>query len=136
MKTVYLLFSTILFFSACNSAKTDTKKSILKNETYTIIKLIENNVSSTNMSITFNEETSKISGNTGCNSYFGDYTYKDNTISFSGVGATKKYCPKISKIEKLLLNTLKETTQVYKNATDEILFKNSDDKVVIIAKLQ
>jgi len=137
MKTTYLLLlSTVLFFLACTSLKKENQKFDLNNKTYIITSITGTTISPSAMTIIFNETSHKISGNTGCNEYFGDYTNTNNEISFSNIGATKKYCPQISQKEKLLMNTLPKITKVYSSASNEISFKNDVDKTLIVAKLQ
>jgi heat shock protein HslJ len=43
-------------------------------------------------SITF--ETGKVSGFAGCNSFFGSYSIKNSSLSFSSLGRTRKACEK------------------------------------------
>ncbi len=136
MKTVYLLLIATLFFSACNSAKTDIVD--LKNETYQVIELLNENVIESNMTLTFNTETGKIAGNSGCNTYFGSYTYQDNDLLFKNVGSTKKYCADkdVNRKEKMFLSSLSEIAKADTKTTNEILLKNTNDQVLIILKLK
>lgn len=138
MKTVYILFTTALFFSACNSAKTDNRAIDFKNDNYTILTLIEEDVSASNMTISFDTEAKRISGNAGCNSYFGGYALTGNAISFTKMGATKKYCPdkEVSKKEKALLNAFSEVVKITMSTSDEVLLKNKDNQILITAKVQ
>ncbi len=99
---------------------------------------MEEDVSTSNMTISFDAETKQISGNAGCNSYFGGYTLTDRDITFSKIGATKKYCPdkEVGRKEKVLLNAFSEITQMSQSTSDEIIFKNNNDQIVITAKVK
>lgn len=135
MKIACLLFSATLLFLSCNSAKTNTVD--FKNETYQVIELLSENVIKSNMTLTFNTDTGKITGNSGCNTYFGVYTHKDTDLLFENVSSTKKYCAdkEVNRKEKIFLSSLSEIVKVDKKTTNEILLKNSDDQVLIILKL-
>jgi len=42
--------------------------------------------------LSFNEDN-QISGNAGCNQYFGTYEMSEGSFTVSGIGSTKKMCP-------------------------------------------
>ena len=49
-----------------------------------------------------------ITGNLGCNSFFGSFTTQDKNISFENVGSTKMMCPNM-KTEDAFANVLQNT---------------------------
>ena len=82
----------------------------------------------------FQKDKNNITGFSGCNNYFGMYSLDGDTIVFSKIGATKKYCNGISKKEKLFLNLLTTITnyRVTGNKTIELL--NSNKEIIITLK--
>jgi heat shock protein HslJ len=75
--------------------------------------------------IIFNSDGT-LSGNTGCNNYFGSYTLTGETtkfgksISISNIGSTKMYCADISENEMTYLNLLR-TTMAYSITNNKML---------------
>jgi heat shock protein HslJ len=56
---------------------------------------------------------SEMNGNTGCNGYFGGYTYADGTISFSEIGMTLMACDDaVGKVETAYTQALNAATTV------------------------
>lgn len=72
-----------------------------------------------------------LSGNTGCNNYFGSYTLTGQTgkfgksISISDIGSTKMYCQDISNNEMTYLNLLR-TTMAYSITNNQMLFTTDE----------
>ncbi len=80
--------------------------------------------------IIFNSDGT-LSGNTGCNNYFGSYTLTGETtkfgqsISISDIGSTKMYCADISNNEMTYLNLLR-TTMAYSITNDKMLLTTDE----------
>ncbi|MFZ4863763.1 META domain-containing protein [Sphingobacterium sp. Mn56C] len=58
--------------------------------------------------LNFHMDNRKITGNTGCNNYFGHVKTDENFISFENIGATKKYCEGYGPGEALYLEQLEK----------------------------
>ena len=96
--TAILLFAIILnACSASNQATSNISNDTMKsaqntlNGTFTVSEMAVENLT-TNLTITFDEANSKVSGFSGCNNFSGNYTTEGNTIKFSALGSTKKMC--------------------------------------------
>jgi heat shock protein HslJ len=82
--------------------------------------------------IIFNSDGT-LSGNTGCNNYFGSYTLTGETgkfgksISISDIGSTKMYCADISNNEMSYLNLLR-TTMAYSITNNKMLLTTDERK--------
>lgn len=75
------------------------------------------------------EEENKITGNAGCNSYFGDYELSEgNSISFSKMGATMMACPN-HELEQSYLDAV-ETTVSFIIDQNTLSFLNEEGEVV------
>jgi len=104
---VVLIMFVSIFFIGCNSEPINLEGSSWKLESYV------NNlghsvspVSNTKMNLEFKDE--RISGSSGCNSYFAKYTQNGNSLSFGLIGATKMYCtnPAVMEQETTFLSSL------------------------------
>lgn len=63
--------------------------------------------------ISFQKEESRFYGNTGCNSFFGEYTTTENKedITLSNVGSTKKLCADMS-VEDAIFSAFAQVASV------------------------
>jgi len=69
--------------------------------------VLENEMITEELTIAFDETTNKVSGFSRCNQYFGTYKTDGNSIVFSQIGSTKKYCQsEANKIEQKFLKAL------------------------------
>lgn len=96
--TTILLFAIIL--NACGAsdkaasklsedAMKNTQESL--NGTFKISGIDAKNATK-DLIITFDEANSKVSGFSGCNTFFGSYIANGNTITFNGLASTRKMC--------------------------------------------
>lgn len=137
MKFLLSLFVLLITISSCKSSTEVVELSKNKPEklsgTYYIAQLEGNNVTLNNLEITFDETSNKVNGSAGCNSFFGNYSTENNTITFGNVGATKKLCSKnIMVIEAYFLKSLSLVDSFSIDANDEISLL-ANDKILITA---
>ena len=79
--------------------------------------------------LTFSE--TEVSGTTGCNQYFGGYTYADGTISFTEVGMTMMACEgPISDVEAKYTAALNSATTATIDDGGQLLLSGSDGDVL------
>lgn len=116
MKLLISLLSILLFSESCNSVKANTmspknQEQQLLSGTYTVNLLEKNNSIPTTLTLTFEEESNKVSGFAGCNSFFGSYSVTNHNISFSQLAMTKKYCGdnSINNLESQFIKVLNQT---------------------------
>lgn len=62
------------------------------NGNYTITTINNEDVSSINLNISFNDSTKQVSGFSGCNRFFRVYTIDNNTLNFTDLGTTRMFC--------------------------------------------
>ncbi|MEJ6792089.1 MAG: META domain-containing protein [Lacinutrix sp.] len=116
MKTTTLLLFTIIL-NACGSSKasTDIKNNSMTQQTnpngeYTISTLYSNKTNIENLTLNFDNKTKRVSGFSGCNTFFGNYTLEGSTITFKSMASTKKYCMEDeNKAERAIMKALNET---------------------------
>ena len=69
------------------------------------------------------------SGNLGCNSFFGTYSYRKDRIKMEFGGATKKLCQSM-KIEKLFMQGLHAEFKKFEIRKDTLYLKDADGEVL------
>ena len=108
------------------------KKTGLPLGNYTVTLVDNENVPSNDLMISFDGQTNKVSGFSGCNRFFGTYTLEGNAISFKGLGSTERYCKRFMDVEQKMMTMLSEANTFSINNGELTLLK--DSKSVLIAK--
>lgn len=76
--------------------------------TYKIAFITNNTENPEELSITFDDTTNKVSGFSGCNNFFADYTVEGSSINFGIFGMTQAICKRFMDVEENMMNTLAE----------------------------
>ncbi|WP_422106458.1 META domain-containing protein [Winogradskyella sp.] len=136
MKVLLSIFSLLVLTNGCSTSKNamDTK-SLDQNSIsgdYLVTQIDGKTTKDSTLKIAFEANSNRVTGFGGCNSFFGTYTLDNNTISFSDLAASKKYCGKdISSAEQHFLSTLKTSNKIA--LTDNGLVLYNEDVVVLMA---
>lgn len=77
----------------------------------------------------------KINGNTGCNQFGGEISFKDNTIKIGNLMMTKMFCVETAALEQSFLNAL-ERTKSYQINGKELLFFDENKNLLIISEVK
>ena len=78
------------------------------------------------------DETGKIGGNNGCNSFFGQLNLEEGEL-INNLGSTRRACQGMgSDVEKVMMEALKEVTNI--TADEQFIQFYSDDNVLIKGK--
>jgi len=139
MKYLGLLLISITLFSNCHSANgVNPKNKEVKNQLelegkYLVTTLYGKDVSEHKLTLEFDKTNHKLSGFSGCNIYYCDYTISDSSFSIGIPGASKRYCEKNMELEKRFFQALSETT-IKNQKSNLVILKNKDQKETIIAK--
>lgn len=139
MKKSILVLCTLIGLFSCNSSKKGTEKKTENTvatlqHSYMVTKINDKTDFKKNATIKFNDDFTQISGNSGCNSYGGAVTIKENTFSMDPfLKVTKMYCQETMADEKMFFRALKEV-KTFKVSKDNLFFLNENGKVVIEAK--
>ena len=136
------LFSILLLFVNCDCTKSVNKNNKnnlfpLLNDNYIIVLINDQNVENKGLTMNFDKLTNNVSGNAGCNEYFGNFQQENKNIFFSKVSATKKYCQdsEIRKIEKQLLTLIPTIKSMDSNKSGKINFYNDQSKLLLSIRL-
>jgi len=140
MKFLISLFAIVMMTESCNSSKgstsvdesqekSNTMQDLLSG-TYTLSEIENIDKLPMTLSINFDASSNRVSGFSGCNSFFGDYTTDGNTISFGPLATSKKYCQDAqNKIERQFLDVLSKT-RTYKIEGNSIYLSNDDGQLL------
>ncbi len=126
MKWIQIIFSCLIVCS-CNtiSKVSETQKTnpiVSPEGTYAITTLNGKNTASYGLTLQFKDSTQQISGYSGCNRFFGKYTFKHKTLTIDALNRTKKSCnDDISHIESHFISALKKSNTVEITNTNIVL---------------
>jgi len=71
-------------------------------------------------------EAERVSGNDGCNNFFGGYTLDGNSLKFGMLGSTRMACPQIKDLDMEFNKMISATTR-YRITGDRLeLFENDE----------
>jgi len=137
MKTItMLLFAVIL--NACGATNKTTTNLVDSNNseaqqtlngTFKVL-----NMDSEDLTITFDNQTKRVSGFSGCNNFSGNYTINENSLVFSGLATTRKMCMEQNNLaEQKMITALNETT-TFEIKDDKITFKKAEETLLSALK--
>ncbi|MBF0648578.1 META domain-containing protein [Dysgonomonas sp. GY75] len=129
MKTIFYFFPAaclflLLSFGSCSIFKSGSPQQDISAVEWQLVSVQPENggaylIPASGQQATLLVIDGRVSGNTGCNSFSGNAERDKSKISFSGIGATRKFCVSGMDIEAALLKVL--------NSTDN--FKIKDGKL-------
>ncbi|MCU4164538.1 META domain-containing protein [Carboxylicivirga caseinilyticus] len=138
----YLFFATLslLIITSCKTMQKNTgnaSKLFLEGNKWEMISFKGQSINEAGFTmktpvITINKAENKIGGNSGCNSFGGSISIKDNSIEFGPLMATKMYCDGVPEVE--FFNIL--TGEVNYQLKDKKLTFSKNDITVMEFKLK
>lgn len=103
------------------------------NNSYQIIQLNQEDISSFGLSISFNDSTKQVSGFGGCNRYFGSYSIDGKSLNFSEMGITKILCQEDKNtIESSFFKALRKANTILFNDSGFSIFQNK--RLLLVAE--
>ncbi len=141
MKKVILFFVSALLFINCDETKKviDAAGNVQLSGTYNITTINGASLSTptNSMNITFAPLDTSVRGNTGCNSFFGEYTLELYSLSFADLAVTEKACGDgIMNDENAYLNALRQTGSYALQDKVLTLYSKNDRSVLLQATKQ
>ena len=109
MKSIVYSILIVLILSACSAGKSASIQGQWKLISYGSIPNQTPAVADVDTMIEFDSE-GRMSGNVGCNGFGGNYTVKDDTITFGPVMSTMMFCDAVAEQESGTLAVLQEVT--------------------------
>jgi heat shock protein HslJ len=88
-------------------------------------------ISGTKLTLEFND--GRISGSSGCNSFFAKYNIEGKSMSFGLIGATKMFCsnPGVMEQEQTYISRL-ESVKSYKSEGNKLSLIDNNGKTVLV----
>jgi heat shock protein HslJ len=115
---------TIVFISGCthNGQSSDTP---FLNTTWNLSELFNEEIQYSGSTIPhLRFEAERVSGNDGCNNFFGGYTLDGNSLKFGMLGSTRMACPQTKDFDMEFNKMISATTR-YRITGDKLeLFEN------------
>ena len=124
MKNFLVIISMAVMLVSCSSVSTSTKagksQPSVTDTSWTLADQVKGNVP------TLKFESGRISGNAGCNTYFGEAVLDASTGTFKAgeIASTKKMCPNMS-VEQNFLKMLSEANRYVVNGSVLELYKDN-----------
>ncbi len=141
MKIINSIFIAIIFLSSCKTVtENSSKKNISEVFTglYKISILNEEDILSKELTFSIDFSSKKVSGNSGCNSYFSNFELSENNyISIKNITTTKLYCVDKDKnqIERKFISVLENTFNiVLKENGVELKGVNDNSQKIVLVK--
>jgi len=125
-----------LVFTSCDETKRviDVAGNVQLSGNYTVTNVEGTSPAATKPTITFAALSGRVSGNAGCNNYFGDYTTNVNNITFGELAATKKMCGEnVMQTEDTFLSAMNKVGGYRIQDNVLTLYAKSDQSVLITA---
>ncbi|MBT8261976.1 MAG: META domain-containing protein [Bacteroidia bacterium] len=137
MKALITICTAALFLISCNETKKviDVAGNVQLAGNYTITSLGETSVTENAPNITFLALDKSVKGNTGCNSFFGNYSLDLYALSFIDIAATERACDEpIMTNENMFLQALYNTGSYSLEENVLTLFSKNDRSVLLKAQ--
>ncbi len=137
MKVLITLCTAALLFISCDETKKviDVAGNVQLSGNYAITSIGDDIVTQNAPNITFLAYDKTIKGNTGCNTFFGNYALDLYALSFSDIGSTEIACEEpIMTNENLFLQALRNTGSYSIEENVLTLFSRNDRSVLLKAQ--
>ena len=137
MKALITLCTAALLFISCDETKKviDVAGNVQLSGNYIITSLGEKLVTENAPNITFMAYDKSVKGNTGCNSFFGNYSLDLYALSFVDIGATERACDEpIMSNEIMFLQALNNSGSYSIEENVLTLFSKNDRSVLLKAQ--
>lgn len=126
-KFIYLI-AAMIFMSGCTHTGESGDTPFLET-TWNLIELVNEKIQYSGSKIPhLRFETERVSGNDGCNNFFGGYTLDEDSLKFGLLGSTRMACPHIEGFEMVFNKMLSMTTRY--RITGNKLDLYADEKLI------
>lgn len=123
---IQILILVVSVFTSCGEQGSNKT---LNTGIWEIVEIGDINKIDVGTTININMEEQRISGNAGCNNFFGSFNITDNSIEFSQLGATRKLCSDMA-TENLFFANIEKVK--YFKLQNETLHLQSENEVTLI----
>jgi heat shock protein HslJ len=137
MKVLITFFASVLLLFSCDETKKviDVAGNVQLAGNYAITSIGGEMVMENAPTITFIVYDKSVKGNTGCNSFFGNYSLDLYALSFSDIGSTEMACDEpIMTNENLFLQALRNTGSYAIEDNVLTLYSKNDRSILLKAQ--
>lgn len=137
MKALITLCAVVLIFISCDETKKviDVAGNVQLAGNYTITSLGDRLVTENAPNMTFMAYDKSVKGNTGCNSFFGNYVLDLYALSFIDLGSTERACDEpIMTNENMFMQALHNTGSFSIEENVLTLYSKNDRSVLLKAQ--
>jgi len=134
MRTLIIIFMSAIVLTSCDETKKviDVAGNVQLAGNYVISAIGDKAVKANAPTISFMAYDKSIKGNTGCNSFFGNYALDLNVLTFSDIGSTEMACEQpIMDIENNFLQALRNTGS-FSLQNNVLTLLSKDDQSVLL----
>ena len=126
------IFLSFILIGCTNQTPPNFEGTSWKLDTYlSSIDHLVSPMSTTKLTLEFKD--GRISGSSGCNSFFAKYTVEDKSMSFGLIGATKMYCSNQGVMEQEQTYFMRlESVKSYKIEGNKLSLIDSNGKTVLV----
>lgn len=137
LSTLLIICFAVIALSCDETKKViDAAGTIQLSGTYNVVSLNATK-KSVSQTMIFSALEKKINGNSGCNSYFANYTLNLYNINFDTVGSTKKMCSDNEMVAENSFFKVLDNTGSYSLENDVLtLYSKTDRSVLLTAEKQ
>jgi heat shock protein HslJ len=117
--------------------KSDVSATPIQGTVWTLAKYLNNQGELVSVlpesTITAAFEDGQVSGNAGCNQYFGAYTSEENNFSVTVIGLTEMYCePENLMVQEGEYLAALESASTYRTTSKELEITNSENQIALV----
>jgi heat shock protein HslJ len=139
MKLLYILSISILtiFFTSCDETKKviEVAGTVQLSGNYSVMKIGGIAAKGDTISISFAALDKSVKGNTGCNSFFGNYSLDAFVLNFGDMAVTERYCDEpIMETERAFLKALNDAGSYTMKDNMLTLYSKADRSILLTAK--
>lgn len=137
MRSLISLLSLFLLLLSCKDAQKTMEETSLESlsGTFEVTLLPDVEVMENAPYLNFDPSEGRVSGKTGCNSFFGMYSVEGHNLSFKDIASTEMACePAIMEVENKFMNALWRSGKASLINNELTLYSKEGNSVLFIAK--
>jgi len=135
LSTLLIVGMAIMTVSCCSCRKGSPQVGDLESAKWELIEFNNEPVTGTPITLTFDGEKKMMYGTAPCNGFFGGYSLFDqpDNIKISAVGATRKFCDGIMKLEENFTSKITQVTRVKMEGKNMLMMDTNGNLIAVFS---
>jgi heat shock protein HslJ len=136
MKNTLILLGVFLLTFSCKDAQNTMQTQPLSSldGTYEVSNLTGVELDRHIPYFVFDKTEGKVTGKTGCNSFFGMYNTAEQLLEFRDIASTEMACePEVMEVERKFMNVLWSSGKAKLTSNSLTIFDKEDDSILLVA---